>query len=209
MQSDLPKQFMLLAGKPVLMHTLQQFYAADQGISIILVLPSQQVDHWKLLCQKFGFNLPHQIVNGGVTRYDSVKNGLRACPEDGIVAIHDGVRPLVSSSIITNGFETASSYGSALPVLPITQSLRKVSNGYSEPISRENIVAVQTPQCFSLIMLKPCYKKPFDKSFTDDATVFESDGHKVHLIEGDSKNIKITNPADLKIAEAILGSSVV
>lgn len=205
MKSELPKQFMLLLDVPVLMHTIERFALADESITIILVLPTDQISFWKGLCAQLDFDIEHTIIEGGKTRYNSVKNGLAACPDEGIVAIHDGVRPLVSIALIQTCIQTAQKHGSALPVLPITQSLRKVTEHSSHAMDRDGVMAVQTPQCFSLTLLKPSYNKPFEPAFTDDATVFEASGNNVHLVEGESTNIKITTPADLKIAEAILG----
>ena len=207
MQSDLPKQFMLLLDVPVLMHTIERFALADDHIKIILVLPKDQIPFWKSLCAQLDFDIDHKLVEGGSTRYHSVQNGLAACPDEGIVAIHDGVRPLISINLIQQCIEKAETYGSALPVLPVTQSLRQVTDNGSEAMSRDGVMEVQTPQCFNLALLKPCYDKPFQDSFTDDATVFEGSGHSVYLVEGESTNIKITTPADLSIAEAILGLS--
>lgn len=207
MHSDLPKQFMLLLDIPVLMHTIERFAVADDDIKIVLVLPSDQIPFWKRLCAQLDFDIEHTLVEGGITRYESVQNGLNACPDKGIVAIHDGVRPLISTRLIQHCISEAESHGSALPVLPVTQSLRKVTKGGSEAMSREGVMEVQTPQCFHLEQLKPCYSKPFQDSFTDDATVYEGAGHTIHLVEGESTNIKITTPADLTIAEAILGLS--
>jgi 2-C-methyl-D-erythritol 4-phosphate cytidylyltransferase len=205
MKSDLPKQFLLLLDAPILMHTLERFALAIEDIELIVVLPEQEQTTWKNLCGQMGFDLPHQVVTGGATRYDSVKNGLAACTEDGLVGIHDGVRPLVSEELIVKCFAAAETHGSALPVVPVTQSLRKVDGEQSAAMSREGVVEVQTPQCFRLETLKPCYSGPVQDHFTDDATVFEAHGHQVHLMEGEPTNLKITTQADLKIAEAILG----
>ena len=205
MQSELPKQFMLLLDVPVLMHTMERFALADESLQIILVLPKDQIQFWKGLCRQMDFDIEHTIVVGGITRYQSVQNGLNNCPDEGLVAIHDGVRPLISVELIQKCLAAVDKNGSALPVLPVTQSLRKVSGNDSKAMSREGIMEVQTPQCFDLSLLKPCYDKSFDETFTDDATVFEGSGHSIHLVEGESTNLKITTPADLKIAEAILG----
>ncbi len=207
MQSELPKQFMLLLDIPVLMHTIERFALADGQIEVILVLPKDQISFWKGLCTQLDFDIEHAIVEGGSSRYESVQNGLASCPSEGVVAIHDGVRPLVSIELIQKCILAAEKHGSALPVLPVTQSLRKVTEKGSKSMNRDGVMEVQTPQCFDLSLLKPCYDKSFDSTFTDDATVFEGSGHTVHLVEGESTNIKITTPADLKIAEAILGLS--
>lgn len=205
MQSELPKQFMLLLDAPVLMHTLERFAHAVENIQLIVVLPEDQITTWSRICKQMGFDLNHKVVTGGPTRYDSVKNGLAACPENGIVAIHDGVRPLVSEALIQKCIEKANTDGAAMPIVPVNQSLRKIDeNGISSPLDRNGVVEVQTPQCFSLSLLKPCYAGDAQGHFTDDATVYESYGHRVTLVEGEATNLKITTPSDLKIAEAIM-----
>lgn len=207
MQSELPKQFMLLLDLPVLMHTIERFVLAFEDIHIVLVLPADHIPFWKGLCVQMDFSIDHEIATGGETRFDSVKNGLDLCPAKGIVGIHDGVRPLVTPELIQLCYNEAEAHGSALPVMPMSQSIRKVENGHHHAVSREGLMAVQTPQCFDLALLKPCYEQPFDPAFTDDATVFEAAGHAVHLVAGEATNLKITTPDDLKIAEAILASS--
>lgn len=204
MQSDLPKQFMLLLDVPILMHTLERFAMTYEDIEIVLVLPEDQISLWKSMCVQLDFDIPHTTVVGGETRYDSVKNGLSHCPNEGIVGVHDGVRPLVSPELIEKCYDASAAHGSALPVLPVAQSLRKVDGATSTALSREGVVVVQTPQCFDVALLKQCYEAPNDPSFTDDATVFEKAGHAVHLVEGEATNLKITTPADLQIAEALL-----
>lgn len=205
MQSELPKQFMLLLDLPILMHTIERFLWAYEDIEIVLVLPKEQIPFWKNLCVQMDFLVDHEIVEGGETRFHSVKNGLAACPENGLVAIHDGVRPMVSPELIQKCFVAAEEHVSALPVTPVTQSLRKVNGDESNAMSREGVVAVQTPQCFQLEPLKAAFEVDFHTSFTDDATVFEAAGHKIHLVDGEATNIKITTPDDLKLAEAVLG----
>lgn len=204
MKSDLPKQFMRLREKPILMHTMQQFISAFADIEIVLVLPAAQIEFWKSLCEECSFKLPHHIVEGGKTRFHSVKNGLTACANEGVVGIHDGVRPLVSSAMIQRCYASAETHQSGLPVVAITQSLRKVDGDKNAAMSREGVVAVQTPQCFDLSVLKPAFEAEYHESFTDDATVFEHAGHSIKLVDGEETNIKITTPADLSIAEAIL-----
>ncbi len=204
MQSDLPKQFLTLAGKPVLMHTIAQFFNAIPNCEIILVLPESQQGFWANLCLEYTFSIPHKVVSGGETRFHSVKNGLKACRNDGIVGIHDGVRPLISETMIQRCYASAEKHQSGLPVVPITQSLRKLDGGKNAAMSREGVVAVQTPQCFDLSLLKPSFEADYQESFTDDATVFEHAGHTIQLVAGEETNLKITTPADLAIAEAIL-----
>lgn len=204
MQSDLPKQFMLLLDVPVLMHTLERFAQAYEDIQLILVLPSDHIPFWKNLCRQMDFDIQHTIVEGGETRFHSVKNGLAQCANDGVVGIHDGVRPLVSIELIQRCFEAADQHGSGLPVVPVSQSLRKVEGESSHAISREGIMAVQTPQCFQLDKLKAAFETEYSEAFTDDATVFENAGNAVHLVDGEATNLKLTSQADMKIAEALL-----
>ena len=204
MQSDLPKQFMLLLDSPVLMHTLERFAMTYEDIAIVLVLPEDQISLWTNMCQQMDFDVPHTVVAGGDTRYASVKNGLAKCADEGIVGIHDGVRPLISPVLIERCYDAALEHGSALPVLPVTQSLRKLEGTSSTPISREGVVSVQTPQCFDLAEIKKCYDASYDPSFTDDATVYEKAGNTIHLIEGEASNLKITTPGDMQMAEALL-----
>jgi len=205
MQSALPKQFLLLGDQPILMHTLRRFARAIEGIRLVVVLPESQIGFWKELCEQHNFSIPHDVVSGGDTRFQSVKNGLERCSDQGVVAIHDGVRPLVSEELIQRCISETEQHGSALPVVPITQSLRKKDGEDSAVVSRDGMLSVQTPQCFDLAQLKPAFDVEFSSSFTDDATVFEQAGHKIHLVDGEETNLKVTTPADLKIAEAILG----
>lgn len=207
MQSDLPKQFLLLQDVPVLMHTLERFAQAYDDIHLILVLPADHVPFWQNLCRQIDFDIEHTIVEGGETRFHSVKNGLAQCAEDGIVGIHDGVRPLVSIELIKRCFEAAGEHGSGLPVVPVSQSLRKAEGGSSQAISRDGIMAVQTPQCFQLNTIKVAYESEYSSAFTDDATVYEHAGNAVHLVDGEATNLKLTSQADMKIAEALLSMS--
>lgn len=204
MQSELPKQFLLLLDLPILMHTIERFAMALDDVQIVLVLPEDQIKFWKNMCAQMDFDIEHTIVSGGETRFHSVKNGLSACGNNGVVGIHDGVRPLISDQLIERCFAAAEEFDSALPVVPITQSLRKIDGDKNAAMSREGVVAVQTPQCFDLALLKAAFEREYQDAFTDDATVFEFAGHSVHLVEGEETNIKITTPADLAIAEAIL-----
>lgn len=205
MNSELPKQFMLLADAPVLMHTMARFAQAMADIHIVLVLPKDQISFWKGLCQQLGFDIEHQIAEGGKERFDSVKNGLAVCTVDGVIGIHDGVRPLLSVELILRCYSAASEHGSALPVVPITQSLRKRDGEKSHAVDRTGMLSVQTPQCFKAEQIKAAYNHPYSQAFTDDATVFEAAGNAMFLVDGEETNIKITTQADLKIAEAIFG----
>jgi 2-C-methyl-D-erythritol 4-phosphate cytidylyltransferase len=206
MNGPVPKQFMLLAGKPVLMHTLKRFATFDPTIEIILVLPSAQFDYWKELCNQYGFQVPHWLVAGGDVRFESVKNGLSQIIGDGLVAIHDGVRPLVSHETIDKCFICAADKGNAIPVLPVVESIRKVEGKMNSQVDREKFVAIQTPQVFRVSEIKQAYEQDFNSNFTDDATVLERLGNQINLVEGNRENIKITHASDLIIAEALLGN---
>ena len=204
MQSEVPKQFLLLRNKPVLCHTIQKFNSFDANISIVLVLPENQFLFWKELCKKYNFTIDHQLVKGGNTRFESVKNGLALIPDGQLVAIHDGVRPLVSENVIKNCFQKAEESGAAIPVIAINESLRSLTDDGSKVIKREDIKLVQTPQVFNSSILKKAYNQKFQESFTDDASVLESFGERVYLVEGNRENIKITQALDLKIAEVLI-----
>lgn len=205
MGSDLPKQFMLLLDVPVLMHTIERFAHTLEDAHIVVVLPEDHIALWENLCRQMDFDIVHEVVEGGTERFTSVKNGLAHCPDEGVIGIHDGVRPLVSEALVARCYEQAATHGSALPVVAISQSLRKQEGDTSRPVDRTGMLAVQTPQCFAAQQIKAAYKQVFSPAFTDDATVFEAAGHRIHLVEGEETNIKITTQADLKIAEAILG----
>jgi len=204
MGSEIPKQFLELCGKPVLMHTIQVFYDFDPESKIILVLPEDQQQFWKGLCLKHSFPLAHQVVSGGKTRFHSVKNGLSQITEEGIVFIHDGVRPLVSKETLNRCFETARKYGNAIPVLPVNESLRKQEGDQNISVDRSQYFSVQTPQTFQSEQIVKAFKQDFDSTFTDDASVAEKAGFPIKMVEGNRENIKITTPTDLIIAEAFL-----
>lgn len=204
MGSEVPKQFLLLKEKPVLMHTLALFQKALPEADIIVALPVSEHKVWERLCAQYAFTTVHRLVAGGDTRFESVKNGLDVLPSEGVVAIHDGVRPLVSEKLIHKCIDSATKFGSAIPVTAISQSLRKQSEAGSEPVDRTHMMAVQTPQCFQLEKLKLAFEAPYHPNFTDDATVYEASGNRLNLVEGETLNIKITTPDDLKLAEAIL-----
>ncbi len=207
MNAPLPKQFLELCGRPVLMHTLEAFLRYDPQIQIILVLPQEQMGYWRELCQQFDFTHFHQLVNGGPTRFHSVKNGLKEVAEESIVAVHDGVRPLVSTQTIQNAFQQASVFGNAVPVVGVSESVRKKESAFNQVVDRSSLRIVQTPQCFKSGLIKAAYQANYDKSFTDDATVLEKAGQKIYLTEGNRENIKLTDPLDMIIAEAILTST--
>ncbi|GET27298.1 2-C-methyl-D-erythritol 4-phosphate cytidylyltransferase [Prolixibacter sp. NT017] len=204
MKSDRPKQFLDLLGKPVLMYTLEAFHRFDSSMELIVVLPAEQIPFWEQLCLNHDFVLRHRVVSGGDTRFQSVKNGLSALSDCDLVAIHDGVRPLVSQTTINDCFAVAEKQGGAIPVLSVVESLRKGTMEESVPVDRSRYFSVQTPQVFHSSTLLKAYEQSYDPLFTDDASVVESTGFRVHLVEGNRENIKITHPVDLKIAEFFL-----
>ena len=201
MNADIPKQFLLLNDLPILMHTLNAFTDFDK---IILVLPQSQIENWKTLCGKYNFALKHMLVAGGINRFGSVKNGLRKVDEGSIVAIHDGVRPLISKNLTNKLIATTKKGIGVVPVVPIKDSLRKVNGNNSKAVSRSSLYKVQTPQCFFASTIKDAYKQNFSLFFTDDASVLESNGGKIIAILGEEKNIKITTKEDLRIAEVFM-----
>lgn len=204
MQSETPKQFLPLAGQPVLMHTVEAFYNYSPDIHIIVVLPQQQITYWQQLCETHNCSIPHSVTAGGAERFYSVQAGLASVPENALVAIHDGVRPLVSSACIARGFACARSNNSAIPVLDSIDSLRIVNGEHSKTIDRTAIKRVQTPQIFNAEKLKQAYAQTFSPQFTDDASVWESAGFAVSLYEGEERNIKITTPTDFQWSELVL-----
>ncbi len=204
MGTVLPKQFLTLGDKPILMHSIEIF--SQTADSIIVALPSQEIDFWKKLCSEHRFEIEHSIVEGGETRFHSVSNALAKVPEGVLVGIHDAVRPLLSLETIERCYQRAAATGSAVPFLPITDSLRKLEDGTSIAIDRSQYVSVQTPQIFQSSLLKKAYQQQFQSIFTDDASVYESIYEAPTLVEGNPENIKITQPCDLLIAEALLDS---
>jgi 2-C-methyl-D-erythritol 4-phosphate cytidylyltransferase len=209
MGNDIPKQFLELAGKPILMHTIEKFKSTFPTIEIILALPENQIDFWKELCSLSAFDVnSHQLVFGGKTRFNSVKNALELIKQESIVAIHDGVRPLVSSETIIKCFNEAESKGNAIPSIDVIESLRHVSkqDNSNKSVARNCYQLIQTPQCFSSELILKAYQQDEDASFTDDASVVEALGEKINLVEGNKENIKITSPIDLKIAEVLLST---
>ena len=201
MNADIPKQFLLLNDLPILMHTLNAFADLDKRI---LVLPKSQIENWKALCKDYNFELKHILVAGGINRFSSVKNGLRKVDEGSIVAIHDGVRPLISKNLTNKLIDTTKRGIGVVPVVPIKDSLRKVEGDNSKAVSRSSLYKVQTPQCFFASTIKDAYRQNFSLFFTDDASVLESNGGKIMTILGEEQNIKITTKADLRIAEVFM-----
>ncbi len=205
MGKELPKQFLPLGGKALLMHTLEKFQLADSECEIILVLPASEIELWQSLIQEHDFKIPHTLVEGGQSRFQSVKNGISSIPSsEGLVAIHDGVRPFVSEKVINQAFLTAKQEGSAIPVVTLKDSIRKVDDGASIFQDRNRFRLVQTPQTFRLEEIKKAFEAEESGLFTDDATVYEYGGKQVTLIEGNRENIKITTPEDLDYAEYLL-----
>lgn len=208
MGGEIPKQFLPVGGKPVLMRTVETFYRSVPDIGIVLVLPCEQQDYWKKLCRQYDFRIPCTLADGGPTRFHSVQNGLKAVPngeEDALIAVHDGVRPFVSAQVIRNCFEEAACQGAVVPVLDMVDSVRQLTEkGCSVAVDRSRLKLVQTPQTFRADILKKAYGQNFTELFTDDASVVEASGVTVALVSGNRENIKITTPFDLKIAEALL-----
>lgn len=204
MGAEIPKQFLELAGKPVLMHTIERFKAFDETIEIITVLPENQLRHWCELQNKYSFTIPQTLVKGGSNRFYSVRNGLEFVNLHGLVAIHDGVRPFVSTDTIKRCFDEAEKSGNAIPVISPADSLRMLTDQGSVPVDRLKVRQVQTPQVFNAELIRIAYQQNYQREFTDDATVFEKNGGKINLVEGNRENIKITNPEDLLISKALL-----
>ncbi len=204
MKREIPKQFIPVAGRPILMHTLEAFYRVSSQIKIILVLPESQVLGWKSLCAQYGFDLPHTTTIGGTTRFHSVKNGLAQIEGNGLVAIHDGVRPMVSEQIILNAYTVAEQKGNAIAAVPLKDSIRWSDGSQNKVVNRNDYQLIQTPQTFQVNLIQGAFNREHDPSFTDDATVLEATGAKINLIEGDYSNIKITTPEDLVVAESLL-----
>ena len=203
MGGDIPKQFLPIGGKPVLMRTIERFRAYSNNLQIILVLPETQQDYWKQLCKEYAFDVDYMLTNGGETRFHSVQHGLALIPDDaqGVVGVHDGVRPFPSIEVIKNCYETAREKKAVIPVVPVVETLRHITDG-TKP--RNEYRLVQTPQCFDIQLLKAANRQPYNDGFTDDASVVEAFGFENTLVEGNRENIKITTPYDIVVAEAII-----
>ena len=205
MGESTPKQFRPIAGKPMLMHTISAFGGYDETLELIVVLPPGSLPLWQTLCNEYDFQVPHKVAEGGETRGYSVKNGLNLIEDStGLVAIHDGARPLVANRLIAEGFDLAARSGTAIPCIPVTDSLRLVEAHGSRPLPRSKVKAVQTPQCFDLNMIKEAYEARDFMNFTDDAQLIESCGIALSLYEGSPQNIKITTPDQFSYAEIML-----
>lgn len=203
MGGDIPKQFLPVAGKPVLMRTLEAFHAYDASIHMILVLPVSQQAYWKELCQEYHFELPYDLANGGETRFHSVKNGLALVEGEGLVGVHDGVRPFVSREVIARCYDEALIKKAVIPVIGVVETVRHLIGEESETVPRDQYKLVQTPQVFDASLLHQAYEQEFTELFTDDASVVEALGEKVYLVEGNRENVKLTTPFDLKLAEML------
>ena len=199
MGADIPKQFLCVGGRPILIRTLERFREYDAGLQIVLVLPHEQQAYWADLCRQYGFSIDYTLADGGPTRFHSVLNGLqKVAPDAALIAVHDGVRPYVSTEVIGRCFDEAARSGAVVPVVDVVKTLRHLdSDGTSHTVPRSEYVRVQTPQVFEAQLLRRAYAQPFSERFTDDASVVESTGHAVALVAGNVENIKITTPNDL------------
>ena len=203
MGGDIPKQFLPVCGKPVLMRTMEAFHTYDAAIHVILVLPVSQQAYWKELCQEYQFSLSHDIANGGDTRFHSVMNGLAMVEGNGLVGVHDGVRPFVSQEVIDRCYEEAEACKAVIPVIDVVETVRHLTEEGSETVPRDRYKLVQTPQVFEVELLRRAYQQTYTDLFTDDASVVETLGEKVYLVKGNRENIKLTTPFDLKLAEML------
>lgn len=206
MGSELPKQFLPIGGKPVLMRTLEAFHTCNREIRLIVVLPHSQQEFWRTLCREHRFTVPHVVVDGGETRFHSVKNGLALVEAPALVGVHDGVRPFVSREVISRCYELAAGKRAVIPVIGVVETVRRMEGEESVTVSRDDYRLVQTPQVFDAELLKAAYGQPYTPHFTDDASVVEAWGASVTLTPGNRENIKITTPFDLKIAAALIDS---
>ena len=206
MGASIPKQFLAVNGLPVLMHTIKRFREYDHALRIILVLPKEQHEYWKELCKNHHFTDAYAVTDGGETRFHSVKNGLDMIPDDtdGVVGVHDGVRPFPSVDVIRRCYETARTAKAVIPVVPVVETLRHIiGQDDTETVPRGDFRLVQTPQTFDIQLLKRAYGQPYQDGFTDDASVVESIGQRITLVEGNRENINITTPFDLRIARIL------
>jgi 2-C-methyl-D-erythritol 4-phosphate cytidylyltransferase len=205
MGTDISKQFLPIGGKPVLMRTLERFREYSADLNIILVLPKAQQAYWQGLCKEYNFKVEYLLADGGETRFHSVQHGLALIPDDaeGVVGVHDGVRPFPSIEVIRRCYEEAREKGAVIPVIPVVETIRHIKDGTSMTVPRDEYRLVQTPQTFNIQLLKAANRQPYNDNFTDDASVVETYGHPITLVDGNRENIKITTPYDLKIAESL------
>ncbi|MFM7636632.1 MAG: 2-C-methyl-D-erythritol 4-phosphate cytidylyltransferase [Crocinitomicaceae bacterium] len=206
MDSDLPKQFLLLGTKPILMHTIELFYRFDENIEILLTLPADWRGYWETLVEKHYFRVPHLVISGGEERFDSIKNALKRVTGE-VVAVHDGVRPFTSQAVIKSCFQELEKYEVVVPAIPIKESIRQVTNDKNFSVKRDEFRLIQTPQCFRSQVLKTLYEQPYNTSFTDDASLAEKMNIPVHLLPGNEENIKITTRLDMLIAETLIAKN--
>jgi 2-C-methyl-D-erythritol 4-phosphate cytidylyltransferase len=204
MGGGLPKQFIPVHGKPVLMHTLTVFHRWDEYATRVVVLPETHRAYWEMLCCELSCRIPHQVVTGGATRFHSVLNALTCVSDCDVAGIHDGVRPLVAPEVIEACFVEAATCGAAVPVIPLTETIRRRDEAGSHAANRADYCIVQTPQVFRYDWLAEAYRQPYTPRFTDDASVVEASGRSISLVPGNRENIKITTPADLAVAEKML-----
>jgi 2-C-methyl-D-erythritol 4-phosphate cytidylyltransferase len=204
MGADMPKQFLLLKGKPLLMWTIEAIHRFDAHMQLIVVLPEDHHANWQDMCSEHQFLVPHTLVSGGAERFHSTQEGLRAVTHEGLVAVHDGVRPLVDTELIARCFQAAEEHGAAIPVVAISSSVRQVQDHGSLAVDRTRLRAVQTPQCFKVPLLRRAFELAYDPAFTDEATLVERLGMEVQLVDGEERNIKVTTPFDLLVAEVVL-----
>ncbi len=204
LKGDVPKQFMLLNEKPVIQYSLEAFHSFDPSIQIILVIHPDYLSFWDQLCLQYKISVPHKTAKGGKTRFDSVKNGLKLVADDGLLAIHDAARPVITPDFIGHLFSEAEINGSAMPGINLTDTIRMIDGDTSHQLDRTFLRAMQTPQVFKVSELKRAYSQSYVPTFTDDASVMQSAGFPLHLTDGRPENIKITNPQDIALAEVLL-----
>lgn len=204
MGGEIPKQFLPIGGKPVLMRTIEAFHLYDNTIHVVLVLPVSQQAYWRELCKKYSFELPHEVADGGETRFHSVMNGLALVEGEGLAGVHDGVRPFVSQEVITRCYAEAGTKKAVIPVIGVVETVRRLEGTDSVTVPRDQYKLVQTPQVFDVALLQRAYQQKYTEMFTDDASVVEALGEKVFLVEGNRENIKLTTPFDLKLAEMLI-----
>jgi len=204
METEVPKQFLEISGKPILMYTIDAFHNYSSDIETIVVLPSTEFDRWRQLCDKHNFEIKHQLIEGGDTRFQSVKNGLDKIQAEGLVAIHDGVRPFIDSNLIEASYRIATLHGSAVASVRLKESIRQVDQQATKSVDRSKFRLIQTPQTFEVSLIKNAYLINDSPLLTDDASVAELAGHKISLFEGSYRNIKITTAEDLELAEVLI-----
>jgi 2-C-methyl-D-erythritol 4-phosphate cytidylyltransferase len=206
MGSELPKQFLVLGGKPVLVHTLELFFKYDPNIEIILTLPNDWRGYWETVIDKYYCRVSHIVVNGGEERYHSIQNALKQC-SGSFIAVHDGVRPFVSFETLDRCFSALNQYEAVVPVLKLKESIRQTNENSTNAVDRSNYRLVHTPQCFHADVLHKAYEQAYHDKVTDDACLVEEIGYTIHLVESNEENIKLTTPFDFLIAETIIQRS--